>query len=127
MSKGKLDEIGADGRGRRTRWTAAVARTMLEECAASGESIAAFAKRRGFDPQRLRLWKQRLGNKSSTPAPAAEFLPVRVADTKPKETPRARISEFEVVLAKGRTIRIGKDFDSHSLCRLVEALEGGAR
>jgi hypothetical protein len=66
-----------------------------------------------------------LGDK--TFAQAAEFLPVRVAGSESKAPTRATSSDFEVVLAKGRTIRVGKDFDPRSLCQLVEALEGVAR
>ena len=126
MSKGKLDESSHEGREKKTRWSAAVARAMLGEAEASGESLAAFAMRKGFDPQRLRLWKKKLGN-TVPPRREAEFLPVRVADSEPKIAARTASFDFELVLANGRMIRVGKDFDPRSLCRLVEALEQGPR
>jgi transposase-like protein len=45
-------------RGR--RWTAAEAERVLAAWRESEQSMSAFARQRGFDPQRLGWWKKRL-------------------------------------------------------------------
>ena len=64
-----------------TIWSEAVARRLLDEWAKSGESLAAFARRRGFLPQRLSWWSKRLASvkpgASMREAPARPaFIPV---------------------------------------------------
>ena len=49
----------ANTRSRR-RWTAAEAEGVVEAWRASGQSMRAFARQRGFDVQRLGWWKKRL-------------------------------------------------------------------
>ena len=98
---------------------------MLTEAKQSGESLSAFAERHGIDPQRLYSWRRKLdavkGVDSSMTSEA--FVPVQVASAA-SATPT---SGFEVVLAAGRVVRVGADFDARALRRLVEALEEGSR
>jgi transposase-like protein len=42
-------------------WTEAEARRVIAACEASGEPIAAFARRSGFEPKRVYRWRDRLG------------------------------------------------------------------
>jgi transposase len=107
------------------RWSAALARELLAEAVQSGESLNAYAQRHGIDPQRLYSWRRKLGAvKEASPSPAHEsFVPVRVAP----ETRATPPSAFELVLAAGRVVRVGADFDARALRRLVEALEETAR
>ena len=44
----------------RTRWTAESAQAVLSEQEKSGESLSAFARRRGLEAQRLYWWRKRL-------------------------------------------------------------------
>lgn len=69
------------------RWSADDAQRILDEWATSGESLRAFAQRRGLVPQRLWWWQKRLAGKrqrrvadsaATAPAPAPAFLPVTV-------------------------------------------------
>jgi transposase len=107
------------------RWSAARARELLTEAKQSGESLSAFAERHGIDAQRLYSWRRKLdavkvGDSSMT---SDAFVPVQVASVA-SATPT---SGFEVVLAAGRVVRVGADFDARALRRLVEALEEGSR
>jgi hypothetical protein len=55
---------GAQTTGRQggwPRWTEDEARTALAELAGSGQSVAEFARCRGFSTARIRYWKERLG------------------------------------------------------------------
>jgi hypothetical protein len=46
---------------RAKRWNTKIAREVLDELAASGMSLAAFARSRGVNFQRLFWWRKRLG------------------------------------------------------------------
>jgi len=50
------------------RWTEDEARSALTELAQSGQSMAEFARRRGFSTARIRYWKERLGVTAAIPA-----------------------------------------------------------
>ena len=67
------------------RWTAEVARSVLAAQAASGESVASFARSHGLQRQRLLWWRKRLAEWQSAaeeerssrlvPALVSEVLP----------------------------------------------------
>jgi hypothetical protein len=102
----------ADGEGRRWRqWTETQAREALEELAASGESLASFARSRGVSPQRIAYWRRRLGEPSSAP-----FVAVTVPES------RAWIE----VMVGSVVVRVREDLDVGHVARLVEAI-GRAR
>jgi transposase-like protein len=94
---------------------------LLAQAGQSGESLRAYAERHGIDPQRLYSWRRKLGGvKEAASTPLREaFVPVRVA----AETSATPASTFELVLAAGRVVRVGANFDARALRRLVEALE----
>ena len=61
-------------KGRR-RWSEVEVRAMLREWESSGQTLTAFARRRGYVPERLRRWKKKLEGK---PASGARFVPVEI-------------------------------------------------
>ncbi len=87
---------------RNTHWTPATARTVLAKQAASGETLAAFARRHGLLPQRLFWWRKRLVEAQ----PAAPLfvpavitgtpLPLRASPRPPQVT--VRLGDLEVDL-----------------------------
>ena len=58
------------------QWTAEQARSELEQWAASGLSLAAFARQRGYSTQRLRWWRERMAQWRGVPKAAASLVPV---------------------------------------------------
>lgn len=108
-------EVGGGWR----QWTEAEARAALTELACSGESMAEFARSRGFSPQRVRYWRRRLGAPAAVPA----FVPVRL----PVVTPTTLAAATIEIVSRGVTIRVREDLDVEHVARLVEALAGGAR
>jgi hypothetical protein len=52
----------AAGKPRWRQWTAAEARRVLKAWRASGLPLATFARRRGLCAERVRWWRQRLGD-----------------------------------------------------------------
>ena len=102
-------------------WTEGEAQRVLEAYEASGLSVAEFARRHGLGPQRLRWWKKR---RAEQKGPALSFVPVHVTPPPLPETQRAAGgASMEVVLARGRRIRVEPGFDAGELARLVRALE----
>jgi hypothetical protein len=107
------------------RWSADDAQRILDEWATSGESLHAFAQRRGVVPQRLWWWQKRLGGKPGVRVTAAAaiatppaFLPVTV---RPVESEPAKAT---VETANGLRIEL-RVLDSASaawIASLVKAL-----
>ncbi len=62
---------------RAKRWNAKIARKALDEFAASGMSMAAFARARGLNFQRLFWWRNRLGRRGATKA--VTFIPAAIS------------------------------------------------
>jgi hypothetical protein len=75
---GERQQQGQRVRGWR-QWTAERAQRELEEWRASGEPLAAFARRRGFSSQRLRWWRDRLAQWSGEGQTPPRLIPVSVA------------------------------------------------
>lgn len=99
------------------------ARELVAEWVRSGESLRAFARRKGVSANGLAYWRTQF---APPPAPAAPpavppFLPVTRASppTPPAAAPRA---VFEVTLGAGHALRIPADFDAAALARLVATL-----
>ena len=102
-------------------WAEGEAQAVLEAYEASGLSVAEFARRHGFGPQRLRWWKKRREEQAGA---ALSFVPVHVAAPQSQATRRTEEgASMEVVLARGRRIRVEPGFDAGELARLVRALE----
>ena len=93
----------------RRRWTVVEARAALAALASSGLSQSAFAAREGYDTQRLRVWRRKLGVATTAPPSFVEVQP-RGAD------------RIEVVLPSGVTLRVAESIDGSLLRRLVDAL-----
>jgi transposase-like protein len=92
------------------RWTAAEAATVLAEAAASGLSLAAFARCEGLAVRRLYRWRQELGaEREKRPT----FIEVRPSPA----------GHVEIDLVSGRTLRVAETIAGDALARLVEVLE----
>ncbi len=60
MASAMMEKWLVELRGSRP-WTEAEGRRVIEAWEASGESVAAFARRVGLVPQRMYWWRERLG------------------------------------------------------------------
>jgi hypothetical protein len=98
----------ADGRRRWRTWGEHEARQALAELSRSGESISAFARRRGISAQRVYYWKKRI---AATAAPT--FIAVPVA--------AARAGQIEII-AHGVTIHVREDLEAERLAEIVGVL-----
>ena len=85
----------------------------------SNLSVRAFCRAEGVSEPSFYGWRRKLDH-SEHKKPA--FLPVHVI-TDEAEEPATR--GIEVVLANGRSLRVGPGFDPDTLVKLVDLLEAG--
>ena len=102
----------------RDKYTEGQWREHVRDWRASGLSVRAFCERRGLAEPSFYAWRRKLARHADRP-PA--FVAVRlVADEAP-----ARGAALEIVLARGRTVRVAPGFDAATLRRLLAVLEEG--
>jgi transposase-like protein len=90
----------------------------------SGLSQAEFCRRRGINGGTFVWWKRQLQKpagdgpkrRGRPPKASSRFVEVRLTGT-------SSISTYEVVLARGRSIRVPSQFDPQILSRLIAAVE----
>lgn len=127
-------DVRAAARLSREQWRELVAGwsasglTQTAFCRQRGVSVAAFYWwRRRFTEDDAKPWSRRQGRRPAVRSgPGAVFREVRMASPAPVPVVPGQAAEgasYEVQVAGGRRIRIGRDFDPHVLGRLIVALE----
>jgi len=115
---------GAARRSRRERW-----RGLISEWSRSGQTQVAFCGARGLNAGTFAWWKRQLRRDGWGSAGATARRGRRTRDSgRFIEVHLAGSSRpaYEVVLSRGRTIRLSSDFDPQVVSRLVEAVESAA-
>lgn len=110
----------------RRRWRREQKLEILAEVDAPGGSVSEVARRHALHTSLLFRWRRELSRRrrSAPAAPAQSFVPVRLPPPAlPAPPAPARSGIIEIVLAGGRTIRVGSDVEVGALVRIVEALE----
>jgi transposase-like protein len=103
----------------RARWTPDDARDVLDALNASGLSIAEFARQEGIDPQRLYLWRRKLGGGVAHAAPpTARLVELRVRQPSPV-TPLG----IEVSCPSGHVVRVHDRAAIDVLSAVLRAVE----
>ena len=113
-------------------------RRLLAEAQRSGQSLRVFAGERGVPAGTLSWWRHELKRRDAAVASvvkeraeAPQFVPVRVVDVETAVGPAAPqvratrgrpSSSYEVVLGKGRVLRLPPDFDDARVAALVRAV-----
>lgn len=104
----------------RPRWTEEDARAVLGALGRSGKPVRVFAEEHGLDPQRLYLWRRRLGAVAEGDTTTFRELIVRPPSRD------AGGSAFEIVLGSGVVVRVPASFDATALARLLKVLQASA-
>lgn len=110
----------------RRRWRREQKLAILAEVDAPGGSVSEVARRHALHTSLLFRWRRDLAKRTraGSASPEQSFLPVRLPPPSVPALPApARSGLIEVVLAGGRTLRVGADVDTAALVRIVEALE----
>jgi transposase len=111
---------------RRRRWRREQKLAILAEVDAPGGSVSEVARRHALHTSLLFRWRRELTKRrpSAPASPVQSFVPVRLPPpSRPAPPASARSGSIEIVLASGRTLRVGTDVDTDALVRIVEALE----
>ena len=80
--------------------------------------MSVFAAEHGLDPQRVYLWRRRLGA-------SAELTTFREVVVRPTRFPHESVPDgaaFEIVFAAGQVLRVPASFEAAGLARLLEVL-----
>lgn len=112
-------------------WSEADARTVLAVQRRAGLGDAEFGRRHGIRAGRLAWWRRRLaadvlvGVVGTGVEEPVGLVPVRVVGSAVADGERGGRSgaTMEVVLRGGCRVRLGVDFDSDAVARLVATLE----
>ena len=103
------------------RWTPDDARGVLDALDASGLPIAEFARQEGIDPQRLYLWRRKLGGGvRHTEVPAAP----RLVELRVREPSAITPLGIEVSCPSGHVVRVHDRGAVDVLAAVLRAVEG---
>ena len=100
-------------------------RRMVRQWRSSGLSIRDFCAERQISEGNFYAWRRTIAERD---AQAARFVPVHVVpDPKPAGDGSGNGSDngLELLLGAGRVLRIGQNFDTATLRRLLALLEEG--
>jgi transposase-like protein len=100
-------------------------RTMVEQWRGSGLSVRAFCARRSLSEPSFYAWRRTLQERD---AAQLRFVPVKVVAQETASTAddtSAAANTLELVLCRGRRLRVRPGFDGPTLTRLLALLEEG--
>lgn len=82
------------------RWSEIEGRAAIAAWKASGDTVAAFARDHGVDPQRIGWWRKRLAEGESV---AAALVPVTIAASRMGAV-RVRVDDVEIEIVDGELV-----------------------
>ena len=119
----KIEVLGTE---RRRRWSLQDKLQIVEETLQPGVKVSEVARRHGLAPSVVFTWRRlaregRLGNARPAFMPV-EITPVPVQTT-PAVSPPRRTGLIEIVLGRGRRIRVDREVDGEALRRVLQVVE----
>ena len=121
----------------RRSWSNQQKRAIVAEVDIGGATLSEVARRHGIHSSLLFRWRRNFGSALAPPidalaaAPTSplppSFVPVMLAAPKtptPEPSVAGKPGAIEIVIAGGRTVRVGTDVDTAALMRIIAALEG---
>ncbi len=119
----KIEVLGTE---RRRRWSLQDKLQIVEETLQPGVKVSEVARRHGLAPSVVFTWRRlaregRLGDAGPT------FMPVEITpvprQTTPIASPPRRTGVIEIVLGRGRRIRVDREVDAEALRRVLQVVE----
>jgi transposase len=119
----KIEVLGVE---RRRRWSLPDKLRIVEETMQPGVTVTEVARRHGLAPSVVFTWR-RLAREGRLGDAGPSFMPVEITPV-PAQAPSAaspprRIGLIEIVLGRGRRIRVDRDVDAEALRRVLQVME----
>ena len=119
----KIEVLGTE---RRRRWGLQDKLQIVEETLQPGVTVTEVARRHGLAPSVVFTWR-RLAREGRLGDAGPSFMPVEITPV-PAQAPSAaspprRIGLIEIVLGRGRRIRVDRDVDAEALRRVLQVME----
>jgi transposase len=119
----KIEVFGTE---RRRRWSLQDKLQIVEETMQPGVTVTEVARRHGLAPSVVFTWR-RLAREGRLGDAGPVFMPVEIthvpARTPPAASPPRRTGLIEIVLGRGRRIRVDRDVDAEALRRVLQVVE----
>ena len=124
----------------RRSWSQQQKRAIVAEVDVGGATLSEVARRHGIHSSLLFRWRRNFGSPLAPPIDALaavptsvptsslppNFVPLMLAAPKtptPEPSVAGKPGAIEIVIAGGRTVRVGTDVDTAALMRIIAALE----
>ena len=119
----KIEVLGAE---RRRRWSLQDKLQIVEETLQPGVTVTEVARRHGLAPSVVFTWRRlaregRLGNAGPAFVPV-EITPVP-AQAPSVTSPSRRTGLIEIILSRGRRVRVDREVDAEALRRVLQVME----
>ena len=119
----KIEVLGTE---RRRRWSLQDKLQVVEETMQPGVRVSEVARRHGLAPSVVFTWR-RLAREGRLSDAGAAFMPVEITPL-PVQAPLAasplrRTGLIEIVLGRGRRIRVDREVDAEALRRVLQVME----
>ena len=117
----KIEVLGAE---RRRRWSLQDKLQILDETLQPGVTVTEVARRHGLAPSVT--WR-RLAREGRLDDAGPSFMPVEItpapAQAAPVASPLRHTGVIEIVLGRGRRIRVDREVDAEALRRVLQVME----
>ena len=119
----KIEVLGTE---RRRRWSLQDKLRIVEETLQPGVTVTEVARRHGLAPSVVFTWR-RLAREGRLGDASPVFMPVEItpvpAQAPPVASPPRRTGLIEIVLGRGRRIRVDREVDIEALRRVLQVVE----
>ena len=119
----KIEVLGTE---RRRRWSLQDKLQIVEETMQPGVTVTEVARRHGLAPSVVFTWR-RLAREGRLGETGPVFVPVDVTpvpvQTAPVASPPRRTGLIEIVLGRGRRVRVDREVDAEALRRVLQVME----
>lgn len=125
----KVSRLDVITTGSRRRWSAEEKQRIVAESFEGSRRVSATARRYGLSTSQLFTWRRQAGPSASTRT-ATTFTPAFIASetheiacTPASVSTADAMGRMEIVLASGRKVVVGPDFDAAALARILDVLD----
>ena len=119
----KIEVLGTE---RRRRWSLQDKLRIVEETLQPGVTVTEVARRHGLAPSVVFTWR-RLAREGRLGDAGPAFMPVEITpvpvQAAPVASPPRRTGVIEIVLGRGRRIRVDHEVDPEALRRVLQVVE----